>query len=115
MIKYFKHWNIKTDTGEEEMGKSSNLPDSYAEVLYDANGFIYRALIHNSNDPEKACTFDYFCDVEGKIIERRTLNTKGEITIIARYEYRSGTKTAISTWPTGSKDEPERIPIPFER
>ena len=55
-----------------------------AEAHYDERGFLYRVKEFIGSD----CNiYDYYCNDEGKIVEKRSFDDYGNIFVTVRYRY----------------------------
>lgn len=104
--KRFQRWNWEFDFGEGPIPEEEPFPAIYAIVLYDRRGHPYRVvtrsklLIDYSDDDPAAFdvfAYDYFCDADGKILQKRALDEQGGVSLIVDFEYDLEKRRVIET------------------
>lgn len=92
----FKRWNWEYDFGEEPLPDDQPLPPVYAIAYFDHRGRLYRVIardkvcIDRSDDDPSAfytSVYDYFCDDNGRILQKRSLDAENEDGVIVDLEY----------------------------
>ncbi len=101
----YSEWDWENDVGIGLIEGSSPLPGRHALVLLDDRSFPFRVIVRNPRSirvigsaAEEVWVYDYFCDGEGRILEKRSLAENSEVALIVRYEYEGGTKVAECGW-----------------
>jgi hypothetical protein len=108
--KRFEKWNWEFDFGEHSIPAQGPLPARYAIASYDHRGRLYRVvqrvkeLADYPDDDSGAFgiyVFDYFCDDDGRILQKRSLDQQGSVFLIVDFEYDFDRKeiTEIAWWP----------------
>jgi hypothetical protein len=94
----YKSWNWEYDKGEDTnppiMNSSDNADNYYAEAYYDGRGYLFRVKEFTSND---CSIYEYFCNDDGKIIEKRSLDDNGNVYVTVRYKYDENIKEIHET------------------
>jgi hypothetical protein len=94
--KIFKHWNWEYDYGEQPLPENQPLPPEYAIAYFDYKGRLYRVIarvklsIDRSDDDPSAfytSVYDYFCDENGRILQKRSLGDESDDGVIVDLEY----------------------------
>ena len=106
----FERWNWETDCGESPLPADAPLPPTWAVAFYDRNGHLYRAISRvklladaPDNDPRafNISYYDYYCNSDGRIIQKRALDDNRDVEVIVDFNYdlehRQVTETAW--WP----------------
>jgi hypothetical protein len=118
----FEHWNWRFDYGERPIPETEPLPARYAIAYYDHRNRLYRVVQrvkeladYPDDDPAAFMTYvyDYFCDVNGRVIQKRSLDEQGSVFLIVDFEYdldrREVTETAW--WPADGPCKSLKRPI----
>lgn len=122
----FERWNWEHDIGEGEIADADiDSIRSCAIALYDFDGRLMRVYVKNaifghllnaeSRDAlDELSVYDYFCDADGRIIEKRSLGDDGEIFLIVRFKYDTGRGIVTETaWAPGAGEPPQTIERPI--
>lgn len=117
-IKYFKRWNWEADVGEDSLQDVQSLPKSHCQVMYNHDGHVYRVISYNSDDlivigsdDEDKSVYDYYCDKDGNILEKRSLDDEGNVVLIVQYEYKDGKRITETAWSPTSEEAPNKVTI----
>jgi len=117
-ILYFKRWNWEADVGEDPIINSNDLPKVYCKVMLDYRGFVFRVVEYGSDDfividsdNNEITVYDYYCDDNGNVLEKRSLDDGGNIIIIIQSEYSNGNKVAEIAWNPNANEDPRRITV----
>jgi hypothetical protein len=109
------------DCGEQQIDENATLPNSYARVLLDWRGFPYRVVARNplefrllNSADDEEYVYDYFYDDAGRILEKRSLDSNGNVEMIVRSEYDGENKIAEIGWAPNREEAPNRAPISFK-
>src|SRR6266404_893774 len=90
-MRFFKRWNWEYDYGEEELRSAVAPTPPYAVAYYDTGKRLYRVeVIHSEGEggtEASKLVYDYFCDDNGQVIEKRSLNEIGAILLLVRFAY----------------------------
>ncbi len=94
--KIYKRWNWEHDCGEGPLRDDQPLPTEYAIAYFDHRGRLYRvmervklSIDRSDDDPLAFDTFvyDYFCDENGRILQKRSLDAESEDGVIVDLAY----------------------------
>lgn len=118
-VRFFAEWDWELDRGRTQLDPKS-LPPSHAVALYDWEDRLYRVSV--TRDPrirpvpdapsaeEGVVVYDYFSDPSGRVLEKRSLDEKGNVALIVRYQRDERTNEIIETaW------SPEQVTAPAAR
>lgn len=84
MVVRFKQWNWEFDFGEGEIPVEAGPPERYAEAHFDGWGRLVRV---DCREPGVAWHIEYFCDQEGRVIEKRSYDEFGQLAVLVRIVY----------------------------
>lgn len=93
---FYRLWNWEFDYGIDVLPDDQPLPSKFAVAYYDHLERLYRAEVweelshYNSPDETKrfdVSRYDYFCDMNGVILQKRSLGDDNEVFLIVDYEY----------------------------
>jgi hypothetical protein len=118
----FEHWNWEFDYGERPIPEAALLPARYAIAYYDHRGRLYRVVQrvkeladHTDDDPAAFGTYvyDYFCDSDGRILQKRSLDEQGSVFLIVDLEYDLDRKEVTETawWPGDGRCKSMKRPL----
>ena len=102
----YECWNWEFDFGEGPIPEGEPLPPSFAVAYYDYRGRLYRVaqrakeLADRSDDDPAAFgtyLYDYFCDSDGRILQKRSLDGDGTVFLIVDFEYDVETNQVTET------------------
>jgi hypothetical protein len=94
--KVFKRWNWEYDFGEEPLSDNRPLPPRYAIAYFDYRGRLYRVVSRTKCNPDlgdddssafDTSVYDYFCDENGRILQKRSLDKESEDGVIVDLQY----------------------------
>lgn len=112
----YLYWDWENDKAETPIESAAAAQDGYVEVFLDWRGFVYRVMVHSQINPEDSArqlhatfVYDYFCDDQGRITEKRSLDNFGTVVTIVRYEYDKDKKVAEIGWSPQGDFGPKRI------
>jgi hypothetical protein len=106
----FARWNWEFDFGEGELAAALPSPLEYAIALYDHRGRLYRVesrqrIVADRADDDaeaySAFAYEYFCDLSGRILQKRDVDEQGSVFLIVDFQYDVENDTIIETawWP----------------
>lgn len=120
----FEAWNWQFDYGERPMPADAPLPKQYAIASYDDKGRLYRVVKRESDRVVRGeevpaafdvFVYDYFCDCDGRVLQKRSLDEQGDVFLIVDYEYNTekGEVTESAWYPdTGPAKRSVTRPFP---
>lgn len=121
----FERWNWEYDYGVGRLPEGMHLPPAHAIAHYDHRGRLYRVTAQikestdrSDDDPASFGTYvyEYFCDSEGRIIQKRSLDEKGSVFLIVDVEYDvNGQITETAWWPDCGRLESRRRRVTEQR
>jgi len=103
----YERWDWEYDFGVNPLSEGRPLPASFAAAFYDRLGRLYRVEIHepvaSQEDGRRTGSeiyvYDYFCDAEGRVIQKRSLGLGYEVELIVDYEYDpNGSQVTETAW-----------------
>jgi len=74
-LKRFKSWDWEFDIGKDAPGPLNDT--DFAEAMYDNEDRLMRVLLHSLDG--EVFVYDYFCNDDGRVCEKRSLNQDGTI------------------------------------
>lgn len=121
--KRFERWNWESDFGERPLPEDGPLPARYAIAFYDHRGRLYHVVqrvkeLADLPDDDHAAfetyAYDYFCDANGRIIQKRSLDGQGSVFLIVDFEYDLDRKEVTQTawWPADGSCKSVKRPFP---
>jgi YD repeat-containing protein len=90
----YRRWNWEFDYGEVEISTADPAPADYTDAQFDPWGRLVRAVCHDSGDH---WSYEYFCDEAGRVLEKRSYDEKGQLTVLVRIQYDLDAGLAIET------------------
>ncbi len=110
MKKLFREWNWEFDYGVDEVAPGGSLPPSYAVAFYDHRGRLYRVEERQrpettgieGDDAKVTSSYDYFCTLDGRVSQKRSLEEGGEVHVIVDMEYTDAEVTEVAWWPANN-------------
>jgi hypothetical protein len=108
----FQAWNWEFDYGENPMPDGGSVPAIHAVAYYDDRDRLYRveeqvspsgfSALREGESPDRYC-YEYYCDENGRILQKRSLGEHGEVAVIVdfRYDDQRGTVTETVWSPDG--------------
>jgi hypothetical protein len=120
--KIFERWNWEFDYGENPIPDGISLPARHALALYDHHGRLYRVvkrvkyLADRSDDDPAAfeeLVYDYFCDRNGLVLQKRSLDEQGSVFVIVDIQYDLEKREVIETasWPSDGSCTSKKRPL----
>ena len=95
-MQIFQDWNWEYDFGEKPISENDNIPPLHAVAYYDDADRIYRVQVLRSpsgfgplreSEKPELFMYDYFCDQNGRILQKRSLGENGEVVLIVDLQY----------------------------
>ena len=87
-VKRYRRWNWEFDYGTDEIMDDNELAKDFATVYYDQFERLYRVEVQRSDIVEEgAWVYDYFCDMNGRVLQKRSLDERGGVFLIVDIEY----------------------------
>lgn len=92
----FKRWNWEYDIGEQALPDGCSIPSEYAIAYYDYKRRLYRVVSRVKWSPDRpedgssayhTSVYDYFCDEDGRILQKRSMDDENENGVIVDLEY----------------------------
>lgn len=122
--KRFERWNWEFDCGEAPIAEGISLPPRYAIAYYDYRGRLYRVVKRvkqaadcSDDDPTafEMFVYDYFCDADGRILQKRSLDERGSVFLIVDFNYdlQKNEVTETAWWPDGGQRKSRTRPLQF--
>jgi hypothetical protein len=125
----FERWNWQFDYGECPIPEDKPLPSTYAIAYYDRLDRLYRvevvevqtrAGVRGVGEDQaevEVFVYDYFCDVKGRILQKRSYGEQGEVDLIVDYEYDIENNRVIETawWPATGTCKSIKRPLSVPR
>jgi|GEM_PF-5979652 len=125
----FKRWNWEFDYGECPIPEDEPLPSSYVIAYYDRLDRLYRVEqyevrrraeirdVDKGQEEVEVVVYDYFCDVTGRILQKRAYGEQGEVDLIVDYEYdlESNQVTETAWWPAHGTCKSIKRPVSAPR
>ena len=107
----FERWNWENDRGEVPIQASQQLPALHAMVYFDYLGRLYRvkSIVSPTGhrtlaEGQVSCIFvyDYFCDGHGRLLQKRSIDENGDVSLIVDFQYSDVDGTVSETpWSPG--------------
>jgi hypothetical protein len=113
MMKIYKRWDWENDKGIELISNHDMLPEEYVIVNFDYRNLIYRIVekvktnIIDDNSIE-TWTYDYYYDDMKRLVEKRSLDESGNVSLIVHYVYKNGIRVEEIGWNPDSEEPPKR-------
>jgi hypothetical protein len=104
----YEDWDWDNDVGIKLLGETTafpKLPVNCAVVRLDHWGRIYRVEHHQSNLVPSLFLYEYFCDDQGRVVEKRSLDEHQNVTLIVRIKYENGgNRIEEQSWQPGEAE-----------
>jgi hypothetical protein len=121
----YERWDWEFDLGVNPLPEGRPLPASFTAAFHDRLGRLYRVEIHEPvagqeggrRTSSEIYVYDYFCDAEGRVIQKRSLGPGYEVQLIVDYEYdQNGSQvTETAWWPISGTCKSLKRPLPMGR
>jgi glycosylphosphatidylinositol transamidase (GPIT) subunit GPI8 len=118
----FERWNWEFDYGVGPIPEDEPLPSEYAIAYYDRLDRLYRVEVRRragvrgvdeDQSEVEVFVYDYFCDVKGRILQKRAYGEQGEVDLIVDFEYDLESNQVIETawWPANGTCKSIKRPL----
>ena len=106
----FQRWNWEFDFGDGEISVDAPLPECYAEAHFDGWGRLFRV---ECREPDFRWHIEYFCDAEGRVLEKRSYDESGTLCVHVRiaYDLEAGYAVEEAWWPDKVGTASCRVPL----